>query len=631
MYISVIVPLALPWEPVYRTDEPGVAVGSRIRVRIVGRSYVGVVSGTDVTPEVETSRIHAAEGLENGLEPVSAEEIRYWRALADYYLCTVGEVYKAAYPVQRIRSEETAVRIRERMEKRLEKTKGLCAKARKETTRARYSELAARLEQALREGHPAACEAVDPPVLSPILQDAAAQIRTAFSENPAKTVLVEGGSGRTDLLEVLAAETLAEGRSVLWLVPEIALTKQLEGAMEERFPGMVRYHSGETAPRRSEVSALLRSGTPSLVLGTRSALLLPWQHLGLIILDDEHDPSYKQEAPAPRYHAREAAILLAGICGARTILVSATPTLESRYNAAAGRFARILLPQPESPAARVPVELIDTRDERRKRGMTGHFSFKLVEALHGTLQSGGSAILVCTRRSPYTGPAAIEAEARPLFPDARIERLDADASPAEAKAVLDRFAAGETDLLIGPQSVTKAFDSERLSLVAFIQADALLGFADFRSDERALQILGQLRLRTAGCRFLIQTAQSDHPVLQSFAGETVERLLEEILAERSLFGYPPVTRLIQLTLRDENEKRVAWMAGELESALRRILPASTNLSTPPSAQETVRVLRIALPRDKKIRETKHRLAEEVAAFEKARKYTGHIQLDVDPV
>ena len=686
-YIRVILPLKLAWEPCYRHDGPDLRVGARVSVRFVGRKYVGVVSATGILPETDVSRILPVEEVETRLPAVSEREIALWRAVADYYLCTVGEVYKAAYPAFKTEQEETGVRNRVRLEQRLATLREKAERARKEETRARYLQDAARLEVQLGPVSTAA-EAVATAALSPAQQQAYNSILQAFP----RPVLLEGvtGSGKTEIYLQLARSVLSSGRSVLYLVPEIALSRQLEDRIRAVFPGVLLFHSGITVARKREIASTLREGRPVLVLGTRSALFLPHVDLGLIIVDEEHDTSYKQDAPAPRYNGRDTAVMLSKIHGAGIVLGSATPSLESLYNAETGRYAHVYLKERFYSGDEAEVRIVDTVAERKKRGMVGHLSRVLLAETNRVLRAGEQAVYLRARRAyapslqcescgtivkcphcnvpmsyhlegrlichhcghtePYTGQCPhcggklqalgagtqkIEEEVRAAFPEARIARLDGDTPESEGGRIIRAFSAGEVDILVGTQMVTKGFDFSRLSLVAVIQADSLLGLQDFRADERAWQLLEQFRGR-AGRRggrglLLVQTREPEHPVLSRLRDGGGP---DSLLAERRLFRYPPYTRLLRIVVRDGNEKRLEALSRALAAGLTAICPDVTGPYAPAVdrvAGESIRHIRIQLPRDRQLTATKKRIAALLSAFEKDRKYPGHIVMDVDPV
>ena len=694
-YIQVILPLRLEWDPCYALPEGVPAhAGSRVHVRFANQEYVGVVSAVDVTPGMEESRILPILGIADGLPEVRPEEILLWRAVSEYYLCSVGEVYKAAYPAMKIDQEEVEARTRERLETRLERLKAKLEKARKDETRERYRAEIEAAEAQLQGRNPVAGTAAI--TLSPAQETAAEAIRKAFSAG--KTVLLHGvtGSGKTEIYLHFAQQMLARGKSVLYLVPEIALSRQLEDRIAALVPEVQVFHSGESAARRRQVATHVRESDRYLVLGTRSALFLPHHNLGLVIVDEEHDTSYKQDAPAPRYNGRDTAILLARIQGAQVILGSATPSLESLYNAENGLFTKIDLKERFHSGEEAQIRIIDTVAERRKRGMAGIFSRKLLAEIQVALDGGLQVLVLRARRSyapsvqctecghiprcPHchiplslhrnpdrlvchycshteawtgscpvcggtlqplgAGTQKVEEELRDLFPDARIARLDGDTPDTQEAGIIRGFADGDIDILVGTQIITKGFDFDRLGLVAVLQADSLVGQQDFRADERAFQLLEQFRGRSGRRgrrgRLVIQTREPGHPVYARLEGSTDDSLL---LAERKLFGYPPYTRLVHVILKDSNGKRLDYLSKECRNA---ILAAFSAADTPPAVVgpyapavdciggESIRQIRIAFPRNKALAALKRALADALAAFGKERRYAAHISVDVDP-
>ena len=692
-FIQVILPLRLEWDPCYYLPEGMQAeVGSRVRVLFAHKEYIGAVSAVDVVPETAVERILPILSVESGLPQVLPEEIRLWKAVASYYLCSVGEVYKAAYPALKREQEAVEAREQERLEAKLEALRTKMEKARRADTRERYADAARALEARLqnRESLPVLGD-VD---LTPVQETAAQRIREAFAQD--KTVLLEGvtGSGKTEIYLKLTRETLQKGRSVLYLVPEIALSRQLEERIAAVFPDVQVFHSGESAARRRNVATRVREAGPYLVLGTRSALFLPHHGLGLIIVDEEHDTSYKQDSPAPRYNGRDTAVMLGIIQEAHVLLGSATPSLESLYNAEIGRYAKVELSERFHQGEQARIQIIDTVAERRKRGMEGSFSRKLLHEIQATLDAGEQVFVLRARRSyspslqctecgqipkcphchiplswhrqpdrllchycghtePYTGTCPscggalqpigagtqkIEEELKAFFPESEIARLDSDTPDNEEAAIIQRFATGEINILVGTQIITKGFDFDRLNLVAVIQADSLMGQQDFRADERAFQLLEQFRGRSGrrgkSGRFIIQTREPQHPVYARLQGGEAD-----LLSERKLFGYPPYTRLVHVILKDPNGKRVDFLARELRNAL---LAAFSETDTPPSVigpyapvvdrigDESVRQIRITFARNKALPALKQRLAQTVSDFGKERKYTAHLSIDVDP-
>lgn len=759
-------------------DKEQVRVGDRVRVNFAGKEYVGVVSMADAGKQAEemgiVDKVKPILGMAEGLEPVTREEIELWRQIAEYYLCTVGEVYKAAYPAQKVekevvqarqealkveREEKNRTKIADkikRLEERAEKKAELAAKARKSESRERYlaekemlegeigllvRELTSMVGELCRTtgsvtgyGDSVIYHQDEEPIggsiietsegtekeisLSAAQEEAYSKIKEIFAKG--KPALLHGvtGSGKTEIYLKLAQETLAMGKNVLYLVPEIALSRQLEDRISETFPELLVFHSGETMSRKREVATVLRhAGEPAegkgyVVLGTRSAIFLPHKNLGLVIVDEEHDTSYKQDSPAPRYNGRETAIMMAKIFGANVILGSATPSLESLYNCSVGRYGLVTLNKRFYDAADSDIEIIDTIAERRKNGMIGNFSRKLIEHIGKCLgeqrqvlilrerrayspivqcqecgdipkcrccnvslslhrRADGSERLVCHycgRVYEYTGKChkcggelkplgsgtqKIEEEASKLFPNARIARLDSDTAQSRKYETdtIRKFSNGEIDILIGTRMVAKGFDFSGLSLVAVLQADSILGQEDYRADERGLQLLEQFRGR-CGRRgekglFVIQTSQPEHPVYQSIDGKLDENgTMARFLGERKLFGYPPYSRVIGVVIKDYNQARVDLLSRDLGEYLRGALAVKVSFASgvqngpnvigPYSpaidkiSNQNIRQIRVLLPKDRSLARNKETLAAAVERFEKEKKYSGHIALDVDP-
>lgn len=818
--------------PVKKGGREQVRVGERVRVNFAGKEYVGVVSVENAGKQAEAmgivDKVKPIVGMAEGLEPVTQEEIALWRQIAEYYLCTVGEVYKAAYPAQKVekevvqarhealkeeREEKNRAKIEDkikRLEERVEKKAEMAAKARKAESRERYLAEKERLEEEIgllvrrvssmvgelcrttssvtRGGGSVTGDggsvtdqrfsmAYQPEdeavvrqsstietsvktekeiVLSAAQEEAYSKIKEIFVKG--KPALLHGvtGSGKTEIYLKLAQETLERGNNVLYLVPEIALSRQLEDRISETFPEeLLVFHSGETMVRKRDVAAALRHCASAkdineyvdvsqntnakkdsasedtqtiksssceaiektnhhgyVVLGTRSAIFLPHRDLGLVIVDEEHDTSYKQDSPAPRYNGRETAIMMARIFGANVILGSATPSLESLYNCSVGRYGLVTLNKRFYDAADSDIEIIDTIAERRKNGMIGSFSRKLIGHMGKCLgehrqvlilrerrayspivqcqecgeipkcrccnvslslhrRADGSERLVCHycgRVYEYTGKCPkcggnlkplgsgtqkIEEETANIFPNARIARLDSDTAQSRKYETdtIRKFSNGEIDILIGTRMVAKGFDFRGLSLVAVLQADSILGQEDYRADERGLQLLEQFRGR-CGRRgekglFVIQTSQPEHPVYQSMEGQLDGNgTMARFLGERKMFGYPPYSRVIGVIVKDYNQARVDLLSRELAEAIRGALGA--RLSFAPGVQnspdvigpyspaidkisnQNIRQIRVLLPKDRSLVRNKETLAAAVERFEKEKKYSGHIALDVDP-
>lgn len=666
-YIKVIVPVRLDRILTYRVPagmQGRVGIGSRVKVRLGSRTTDAVVCETGVDPELAPERIHAIEGLDEGLERISPEEIRLWRFIAGYYFCTVGEVFKCAYPSGKIRSEETAARVRERAdasrrklleaarlrvakleaeieavhtrtEEALSKLGERAVKTRERLSANRDARLA-RLQEALHAAHAAVENLASSG--GPGLRDAGPDrarettggrasnrpetgqdgilLRQALSDG--KPVLLQGSSAaRHGCYRTLIADTLAQGRSALLLVPEIALTETFEADMKERFGSCAQvFHSRETTVFRRKMADILRTEGPHLLIGTRSALFLPFHALSLIIVDEEQDRSYKQDSPAPRYNARDCAVVLAGIHGAHVLLGSGAPSLESLYNCSIGRYTGITLNR-EGLAA-IPdgdrFKLIDTAAERRKNGMKGQFSIKLLDEIRYTLDQGAPVYLI---RLWGDLQATVE-EAAALFPGVAVRQIDET-----------QEGAGQGGILIGTLSRTKRLTFAEGSLVAILQADPILGAQDFRADERAFQLFDRYREHCAAGTFLIQTSRSAHPAfLDLLEGR---QPWTGLLEERKAFGYPPYSRIIDLDFSDPNPKRLALMSQALAGELARAVPASAGrVEGPFETGEGRRSLRVILNKDRRFPEWKQKLKKTVDSFVRDRKYNGFIHWDVDP-
>ena len=754
-YISVILPLKLEWEPSYFVPQEmgDVEVGDRVRVMFANRKYLGVVSGTDVTPEVDLRRIMSIIQIESSLRKIGREEISLWRNIAEYYMCSIGEVYKTAYPSEKISGEESHAaalkrvennrrRLIEsiegkiaRLEDRLSKKTAGTQKA-KDGTKAKvkaYEDIA-RIEaelKAAKEAYAAVLTkgeqhtsyigdttknsvSIDRSnTTDKRLQLSDAQgivynhIKKGFAEG--KPVLLHGvtGSGKTEIYIRLAREVMAKGQNVLYLVPEIALSRQLEDRLKEHFgDSLMTYHSGKSSGNKryiaERISTLKTEGQGTyIVLGTRSSLFLPHHNLGLIIVDEEHDNSYKQDSPAPYYNGRDTALMLSVIHNSNIILGSATPSLEERYNCLTGKHILVELKERYHGSQDSDIEIIDTKAERRKNGMRGNFSIKLIEHINKALSNGEQVMILRSRRAwapvlqceicgdipkcPHcnvslslhktekyasakchycghhvqftstcnkcggalrplgAGTQRIEDEAKALFPDAVTARLDSDITQNKSleNQVIKDFSNGKTNILIGTQIVTKGFDFSKLSLVAVIAADSLLGIQDFRADEKALQMLEQFRGR-CGRRekkglLVIQTSQPDHPVYASLKNNADFDFNRSLMMERKDFGFPPYSRIIELTVKDTYEDRAERMASELAEVLVTTLShanASVIGPYPPViskvADNHIRSIRICLNKDRNLPAHKKAIMDTIRKFEKEKRYTGHILVNVDP-
>lgn len=429
-------------------------------------------------------------------------------------------------------------------------------------------------------------------------------------------------SGKTEIYIHLIKHAIEEGKQALFLVPEIALTTQLANRLARVFGNKLGvYHSKFTDNERVDIwNSLLKDNGIQVVLGVRSSLFLPFKNLGLIIVDEEHETSYKQQDPAPRYNARNAAMILAASFGAKTLLGSATPSIESYFNAKTNKFGFVELLSRHGDILLPKIEIADTRELRRKKIMkSGDISPRLAEASKSVLDMGGQVILFRNRRGfapivecqtcgwvpkckhcdvsmtyhkhlnqltchycgytyeiPSKCPACgyptievkgfgtehIEEEALSAFKDYPVARMDLDTTRSRKayEEIISDFEEGKTSVLIGTQMITKGLDFERVGVVGILGADSLLNMPDFRAHERAFQMMEQVAGR-AGRKgrqghVIVQTSQAEHPIINQLINHDYKGMFNSQLIERQDFSYPPYTRLIYIYIKGRNEEVV---------------------------------------------------------------------------
>ncbi len=588
LFSKVILPLKIRSDIFYIVPEnlaESVKIGSRVLVNFANREYNAVISGLSSTTEGFKGSLKEILAT-LPLPPVGSCELEFWQWISDYYMCTLGEVYKAAYPNNS--ATEKPVRVK-------------------------------------KVAHPADQENVLPS-LSDEQNESFNLIKDAFANK--KVALLNGvtGSGKTEIYIHLASEQIKKGKSFLYMVPEIALSRQLSTRLAKVFGNrLLIYHSRQSNGERTRVHNLISNGEePYIILGLRSSLFLPIRNLGLVIVDEEHDASYKQTDPAPRYNARDSAIMLAGIHKANILLGSATPSLESIYNAYTGRYTLIELKEKYFGAIPPVIEIIDTIRESKRGRMEGVFSSSMLKSIEDTIAAGEQVLIFRNRRSysptvqclycgdipmcPHcnvslsyhksreelrchycdhhirfsticskcgkpglkdrgTGTEKIEELVNLRFPYARVDRFDFETTRSKLREnrILKDFAQHKLDILVGTQMISKGFDFENLSLICLLQADSMLAMQDFRANERALQLLIQLSGR-AGRKYkqgkiIIQTAQAEHPVYKSFIDD--QEAVSELLKERKEFDYPPFVRLIKITLSSTDRNKLNLTASKM--------------------------------------------------------------------
>lgn len=476
--------------------------------------------------------------------------------------------------------------------------------------------------------------------LNAVQQQAVADIRSQFINRQA--VLLHGvtGSGKTEIYSELIAGVLAEGKQVLYLVPEIALTTQLINRIRAVFGDAVGiYHSKFSENERVEIwNSIIREDGQridgkhfSIVLGTRSAVFLPFRKLGLIVIDEEHDNSYKQQDPAPRYHARDAALYLAGLHQAKVLLGTATPSFETYYNAQQDKFGLVRVTQRFGNAALPDMVICDLKKETQQQQNRSIFSHQLITAITDALARKEQVILFQNRRgfAPYTecnachwiphcthcdvaliyhkqtnklschycgytmqpptschacgnnnlkykgfGTEKIEEEIAIFFPNARVARMDLDTTRSKYayKQLIDEFELGNIDILVGTQMVTKGLDFDHVSVVGILNVDSILNFPDFRSYEKAYQLIVQVSGR-AGRKnkkgtVYIQTNQPEHDVIRQVLADNYAQFYQSQLPEREQYHYPPFTRVIELSVVSKDVSTVNDIADQLARQLR---------------------------------------------------------------
>lgn len=820
-YAEVLLPLPLTGFFTYKVPDmmaEAIRPGCRVVVPF-GRTkfYTGIVAGlTPRRPEgFETKEI--SQLLDS--EPIVRHpQMKFWEWIADYYLCSQGEVFRAAVPAGLKLESETVVEVNPDFEedpgdrlgerdllvmnavRRVPKKATLAAVA-KETGFRNTSAIVARLverdalmvsenlveryktrkiemvEMAIERGDSAAlhaafdsvkgapkqekalltlielsgfmrqgsdlCEVtradlldrsgVTSPIIialenkdivrrrkkevsrfaqvskatipMPELTDSQREARDAIikSWGEKDITLLHGvtSSGKTEVYISLIDRMLRSGRQVLYLVPEIALTTQLTTRLQRVFgPKVIIYHSRFSDSERVELwRRLLTTHEPLVVLGARSALFMPFASLGLIIVDEEHESSFKQQDPAPRYNARDAAMVLAGMHGAKTLLGSATPAVDTYYKALTGRFGLVSLTERYGGSELPRVEIVDMAKARKKREVSGAFSLQLRRLINDAASADRQTILFLNRRgfapmarckmcgyvpkcencdvsltyhhgidrlvchycgTPYDlprvcpacrepgleiigyGTERIEEEIAASFPDIPVARLDRDTTrnKDDYERIIDEFSAGKDKMLVGTQMVTKGLDFGRVSVVGVINADATINQPDFRSAERAFNMLEQVAGR-AGRRgddgvVAIQTYTPSHPLFGFLVSHDYVGFYNHEIEERRLYNYPPFTRIINIYLKHREQGRLHVLAGAYGRRLRELFG---NRVFGPEEPHVARIKQLHIMRimikietEASMKKVKHILRETYLEMDAARALNGaQVYYDVDPM
>lgn len=688
-YVEVILPLPLDGTFTYSVPDtlaPQVRMGVRVVVPL-GRSktYTAMaVSTHNDKPEFDTRDI--IQVVDDS--PVLPErQLRLWQWISTYYMCALGDVFKAALPAglkaedgyrpktvrcvtlpANLRTEHSLHIAMTALTRALKQQQTFCkylelshwdqidgetppehiqevacdelqnaanasdAILRQLTSR-RFLEVYHREVGRIGGGGEYSPENIQP--LSEAQQDAMNKIGVQFMGK--NVVLLHGvtSSGKTEIYIHLIQKAIEEGRQVLYLLPEIALTVQMTRRLQRVFGSRLGiYHSRYSDAERVEIWKKQLSDEPyDVILGARSAVFLPFSRLGLVIVDEEHETSFKQQNPAPRYHARSAAIMLARMYdGAKVLLGTATPSMESYNNALTGKYGYVSLTTRYKDVALPDIHVVDIKDLYRRKMMRGPFSPELLDAMRAALKQHKQIILFQNRRGfapmveckvcgwvpkckncdvsltyhrsmnvltchycGYTyavphqcpncestellgrgyGTEKIEDRVRELFPDARIARMDLDTtrSAGAYQRIIGDFSSGRTDILIGTQMISKGLDFSGVTVVGILNADTMLNYPDFRAYEHAYMMLTQVSGR-AGRRgerglVILQTKSPDLPVIQQVVSGDFKTFASDLMDERRMFHYPPFYHLVYVYLRYRNEAVVESAAIEMASRLRQ--------------------------------------------------------------
>ena len=667
--------------------EDKIKVGMRVVVPCgQKKTYTALcVEVTDKKPNIGVKNIKCIYSVLDDMPMLLPQQLKLWQWMADYYMCTLGDIYKAALPAG-LKAEdgyrpktETYVGLTEKFHDEMALNIALDMVSRYEKQQkalAGYLELSHWAEMSgtaipddIKEitqtelcnvthcTTPTVKSLVKRGILE-IYQKEVGRLNTdgEFTPQNAKllneaqqeaynqvlmqfmkknVVLLHGvtSSGKTEIYIHLILKALQDHKQVLFLLPEIALTVQIMERLQRVFGSRLGiYHSKYSDAERVEIWKKQVSACPyDIIIGARSAALLPFKNLGLVIIDEEHETSYKQQDPAPRYHARSAAIMLASMYGAKTLLGSATPCMETYTNAKNGKFGYVRLDKRYKDIALPKIEVVDVKDMTRRKMMKGPFSPRLLEAIQESLDNNKQVILFQNRRGfvpivecqdcgwipkcehcdvsltmhkninlltchycGYTyaipkacpkcggihlrgrgfGTEKIEDQIMELFPEAKVARMDLDTTRTKNAyaRIIEDFAYGKTNVLIGTQMITKGLDFDRVQLVGILDADSMLNFPDFRAYEHSYMMLQQVSGR-AGRKgkqglVILQTKSADLPVIEQVAANDSKTFYEDLDEERRLFNYPPYTRLIYVYLKHQHDNVVESAALMLGSILR---------------------------------------------------------------
>ncbi len=684
MYADVILPLPLQGLFTYLVPE-GMTVGVGMRVLVpLGRSktYMAVVAKVhDKNPE--GYQVKPISIVVDEAPIVTSQQLRLWQWISDYYLSPIGEVYKAAMPAG-LKAEdgykpktETFIRLTEKYRNvaALHVALNMLARAPRQLEAfTGYLELSGwdRVEEGvepaeitreeLMNASQASAETLKqlekrgmletyevevgrlnnggeyrPELIKPLSeaqQDAYNNILMSMMKHNVTLLHGVTSSGKTEIYIHMIRQALEQKEQVLYLLPEIALTVQMMQRLQRVFGNRLGiYHSKYSDAERVEIWQKQLSDEPyDVILGARSAVFLPFKRLGLIIVDEEHETSYKQQDPAPRYHARSAAIVLAQMCGAKTLLGTATPSMESYHNAKTGKYGLVELKERYQGIELPEIQVVDVADLQHRKMMAGPFSPLLLSRIREALERDEQAILFQNRRGfapmiecrqcgwvprcqhcdvslalhrqmnqltchycGYTyrvptecpccgstdlrtkgyGTEKIEEQVREVFPEARVARMDLDTTRTRNayERIITDFSAGRSNILIGTQMISKGLDFDKVSVVGILNADTMLNYPDFRAYEQAFMMMSQVSGRAGrkGKRGLVilQTKNKDLPVIGQVVRNDYISLYKDLIVERQEFHYPPYYRLIYVYLKHNSDEVVNSAATEMGGRLRQ--------------------------------------------------------------
>lgn len=687
MFVDVALPLPLEGFFTYTVPEDmrdAVKTGMRAVVPL-GRSktYVGVVVEIhDMKPDFETRDII---DLPDSKPLVTDSQLKLWKWVADYYMSPFGEVYNVAMPSglkdnsyrpkyetfvslspqfrqehalhvafgmlqrsaqqQKVFADYLALSHYDSMEGDVCK-EGIVEVSRDELVNFSHSKTAVvkalvdrkilmlyqREVARLNKGGEPHLERVNK--LNPVQLDAYNSILFQFLKRDVTLLHGVTSSGKTEIYIHLIKKALDEHKQVLYLLPEIALTVQMTQRLRNVFGNLLGiYHSKYSDEERVEIWKKQMSANPyQVILGARSAVFLPFQQLGLVIIDEEHETSFKQQDPAPRYHARSVAIMMAHMMGAKTLLGTATPSVETYTNAQKGKYGLVKLMTRHSDIQLPEIQVVDMADLQKRKIVKGNFSPQLLTAVREALERGEQAILFQNRRGfapmvecrtcgwvpkcqncdvsltlhktmsvmtchycGYTypipkmcpccegtdlrgrglGTEKVEDEILEIFPEARVARMDLDTTRSRSAydRIINDFSSCRTNLLVGTQMVSKGLDFDHVSVVGILNADSMLNYPDFRAAEHAYMMMAQVSGRSGrkGRRGLVilQTKHPDHPVIEQVVANDYDGMYDEVMQERSMFKYPPFTHLVNVYLKHRDDNLVESASLMMGSWLRR--------------------------------------------------------------